>query len=55
VPGLRFTLNVAEPVLIGVCPRDLLPWAITTLCGTGEALAKSIVTFPAFAENCLVS
>src|SRR5437763_13906644 len=32
----------------------VLPWAIVTLCSTGELLANEIVTAPAFACSCLV-
>jgi hypothetical protein len=50
------SVSVFEPpVNVGVAPSTVVPWAIVTLCSTGEEFAISIVTCPAFALNCLVS
>ena len=41
VPGFRFSLSVAGPVLTGVWPKTVPPWAIVTSCP--RSLAEYLV------------
>ena len=55
VPGFSFNVSDREPPWnVGVAPKTVLPWAIVTLCSTGDMFAIVIVTGPAFALSCLV-
>jgi hypothetical protein len=55
VPGVSITVKLlGSPWNVGVWPRILLlESTITTLCGNGALLVKSIVTFPAWLASVL--
>ena len=55
MPGLSASVSVlVPPANVGVAPSTVLPFAIVTLCSSGDMLAIVIVTVPAFAASCLV-